>query len=209
MINIIWFFLVVFAVIVGGATGRMNDVTNSAIESAKLAVDIVIVLVAIMAMWLGIMRIAEKAGLINTLSRIFKPVMKRLFPEVPPDHPAMGSMMMNIAANMLGLGNAATPFGLKAMTELQKLNKYKDTATDAMCMFLTINTSSVTLIPITVIGIRSSLGSVNPTEIIATTLLATFFSTTAGIAAVKFFEKLPVFKIKVAEVSENIEENME
>ena len=209
MINIIWLLLIVFAVVIGGITGSMDEVTKGAIDSAKLAVEIAIVLIGIMAMWLGIMRIAEKAGLIRALARAVKPLMKRLFPEVPAEHPAMGAMMMNLAANALGLGNAATPFGLKAMMELQKLNQFKEHATNAMCMFLTINTSSVTLIPITVIGIRASLGSVSPTEIIGTTLVATIFSTAAGITAVKLFEKLPVFKIKEEHEQELNEENME
>lgn len=209
MINIIWLLLIVSAVVIGGITGKMDAVTKGAIDSAKLAVDIAIVLIGIMAMWLGIMKIAEKAGLIRALARVVKPVMKRLFPEVPAEHPAMGAMMMNLAANALGLGNAATPFGLKAMMELQKLNQFKEHATNAMCMFLTINTSSVTLIPITVIGIRASLGSVSPTEIIGTTLIATFFSTAAGITAVKLFEKLPVFGIKEELGEELSKENME
>jgi len=208
MINIIWLLLIVSAVVIGGINGKMDAVTQSAIDSSKLAIDIVIVLIGIMALWLGIMRIAEKSGLIKILAKIVKPVMRRLFPEVPIDHPAMGAMMMNISANMLGLGNAATPFGLKAMMELQKLNKIKDTATNAMCMFLAINTSSVTLIPITVIGIRASLNSSGPTEIIGTTLIATCCSTIAGVTAVKILEKLPVFKVREKK-SESKQENEE
>jgi spore maturation protein A len=147
-----------------------------------------------MALWLGLMKIAEEAGLVRIIGRMLKPIMTRLFPDVPPEHPAMGAMILNIAANMLGLGNAATPLGLKAMKELQTLNPKKDTATNAMCTFLAINTASVQLIPASTIALMVASGSKNPTVIIGTTLLATIISTTASIITVKILEKLPIFK---------------
>jgi len=199
MINVIWFLLIAIGIIYGGINGQIEAVTDSAINSVKLAVDLSLGLIGVMALWLGIMKIAEEAGLVELLARAVKPVTVKLFPDVPADHPAMGAIIMNLAANMLGLGNAATPLGLKAMQELQKLNKFKDTATNAMCTFLAINTSSVQLIPATVIALRASAGSLNPAEIIGTTLVATTCSTVAGIIAVKFFEKLPMFRIQERE----------
>jgi spore maturation protein A len=166
MINYIWAALLIIGFVVGAINGNIQEVTNAAIENAETAVNIALGLIGIMTLWLGIMKIAEDAGLVQKLANLIKPVTKRLFPEVPADHPAMGAIIMNLAANMLGLGNAATPLGLKAMQELQKLNKNKDTATNAMVMFLAINTSSVTLIPATTIGILSAAGGTNPTNII-------------------------------------------
>ncbi len=151
------------------------------LKTADTAVTIVLGLIGIMALWLGIMRIAEAAGLITLLAKFAKPLMVRLFPDVPPGHPAMGAMLSNMAANFLGLSNAATPLGLKAMEELNKLNPNAGTATNAMCMFLTINTSAITLIPATVIAIRLSLGSKNPTDIIIPTFVATLIALTCGI----------------------------
>jgi spore maturation protein SpmA len=151
------------------------------LKTADTAVTIVLGLIGIMALWLGIMKIAEAAGLITLLAKIAKPVMVRLFPDVPPEHPAMGAMLSNMAANFLGLSNAATPLGLKAMEELNKLNPNAGTATNAMCMFLTINTSAITLIPATVIAIRVSLGSKNPTDIIIPTFIATLIALICGV----------------------------
>jgi spore maturation protein SpmA len=151
------------------------------LKTADTAVTIVLGLIGIMALWLGIMKIAEAAGLITLLARFAKPVMVRLFPDVPPEHPAMGAMLSNMAANFLGLSNAATPLGLKAMEELNKLNPNAGTATNAMCMFLTINTSAITLIPATVIAIRVSLGSKNPTDIIIPTFIATLIALICGV----------------------------
>jgi spore maturation protein A len=191
MINYVWFGLIVIGVVVGIATGNTQAVTDAAISNARTAVDLSLGLIGVMALWLGIMKIAEEAGLIRKLSNLLKPIMVRLFPDVPADHPAMGAMIMNIAANMLGLGNAATPFGLKAMKELQELNSTEDTATDAMCTFLAINTSSVTIIAASVIAYRASAGSLNPVEIIGPTLFATITSTVVAIIAVKMLAKLP------------------
>jgi spore maturation protein A len=157
-------------------------------------VTLAIGLIGIMALWLGVMKVAEQAGLIALLAKALRPITTRLFPDVPADHPAMGAMIMNISANMLGLSNAATPFGLKAMEELNTLNKKAGTATNAMCTFLVINTSNVQLIPATVIAIRAASGSTNPTEIIGPVILATAFSTIVGVIVVKALAKLPVYK---------------
>ncbi len=209
MLNYIWLALIVIGILVAvvsdiqhpydAATNTkypsLTKVTNDGIVgSAKTAVTIAIGLIGIMALWLGIMKIAEQSGLTAALARFLKPVMTRLFPDVPPDHPAMGAMIMNISANMLGLANAATPFGLKAMEELNKLNKKMGTATDAMCTFLVINTSNVQLISATVIGLRAAAGSANATEIIGPAIIATTVNTIIGVATVKLLAKLPVFK---------------
>ncbi len=190
MLNFIWIGLVLASVILGIFDGTLNAVVMSLTASCQLAVKVVIGLVGVMCLWLGIMRVAEKAGLIKAFSRLIAPLLRRLFPAVPKDHPAMGAMVMNIAANMLGIGNAATPFGLRAMQNLQQLNQKKDTATNAMCTFLAINTSSVQLLPMSAIAILAANGDPNPTVIILPALLATSCSTIAGIVAVKFFEKI-------------------
>ena len=186
MLNYIWFGMMAIAVIVGMFTGRIEAVTQAAIDMARLSVEIAIGLIGIMALWLGIMKIAEESGLIRIIARALRPITVRLFPDVPPDHPAMGSIVLNMSANMLGLGNAATPLGLKAMEELQALNPDKDTASNAMVMFLAINTSSVQLIlPATVVALMGAVSS----EIFITTILATLCSTIAAIIAVKFLKK--------------------
>lgn len=173
---------------------KMKNVTNSALESAGTAVNIALGLIGIMALWLGVMKVAEEAGLIKIIARAVRPVTKFLFPDVPVDHPAMGSMIMNISANMLGLGNAATPFGLKAMEELDKLNPNKGTATNAMVTFLAVNTAGLTLIPATAIAIRAAAGSSDPAIIIGTAIFGAFCATTVGITATKVMEKFPVQK---------------
>ena len=173
----------------------MNSVTNDGIiKSAKTAVELSIGLIGIMALWLGIMKIAEQAGIIAALGKLLKPVTTRIFPDVPADHPAMGAMIMNISANILGLANAATPFGLKAMEELDKLNPKKGTATDAMCTFLVINTGNLQLVPATVIAIRAAAGSSNPTEILGPVIVATFITLIIGVTTAKALGRLPVFK---------------
>lgn len=169
---------------------KMQSVTSSAFEAAKTSVTIALGLVGIMALWLGIMKIAEEAGLLKMIANALRPVTRFLFPEIPQDHPAMGAMIMNISANMLGLGNAATPFGLKAMEELDKLNPDKGTATNSMCTFLAINTAGLTLIPATAIAVRAASGSSNPAIIIGTSIFGAGCATIAGIAAAKTFEKL-------------------
>src|SRR4051812_13069485 len=149
-----------------------------------------------MALWLGVMRLAERAGLVQKIARALHPVMRRLFPDVPPDHPAMGSMLMNMAANMLGLGNAATPLGLRAMRDLEQLNPRPSVASNAMCTFLAINTASVQLIPATAIALLASAGSTRPTAIVGTALLATLCAATVAITAAKLLEKLPFFRLR-------------
>jgi len=189
--------MIAIGVIVGAVNGNIVAVTDSAISSAKLAVEISIGLIGVMALWLGIMKIAEESGLVKSLAKALRFIMIPLFPEVPEDHPAMGAMIMNMAANVLGLGNAATPLGLKAMQELQTLNPTEDTATNAMVTFLAINTSSVTLIPASVIAVRAAAGSANAAEIIGPTIVATAASTIAAVIAVKLLQKLPVFQMKL------------
>lgn len=173
---------------------KLKDVTSAALDYAGSAVSISLGLIGVMALWLGVMKVAEDAGLISIIARWLKPVTKKLFPDVPPEHPAMGSMIMNISANMLGLGNAATPFGLKAMEELNELNPEKGVATNAMCTFLAINTAGMTLIPATAIAIRAASGSSEPAIIIGTSIFASFCATIAGVTAAKILEKFPIKK---------------
>ena len=196
MLNYIWFGLIFISVVVGTITGRIDEVTEAAIAMSKTSVEIAIGLVGIMALWLGTMRIAEESGLIQIIARALRPITIRLFPDVPSDHPAIGSIVLNMAANMLGLGNAATPMGLKAMKELQELNQQKDTATDAMCTFLAINTSSVQIIlPATVVGLMGAASN----HIFITTIIATGLSTVAAIVSVKFLSKMKRFKIEATD----------
>ena len=194
MLNYIWLALVLLAVILGGSTGRMEAVSEGAFNAAQAAATLALGLIGIMALWLGVMRLAERAGLVQLLARALQPIMRRLFPDVPRNHPANGAMVMNMAANMLGLGNAATPLGLRAMEHLERLNPHPGTATNAMCTFLAINTSSIQLIPATTVAILSSAGSVRPSAIIGTAFMATICSTAVGITAVKLLEKMPGFR---------------
>ena len=192
MLNYIWFGMMLIAVVVGIFTGNIDAVTEAAINMAKTAVEIAIGLIGIMALWLGTMKIAEESGLIRIIARALCPITIRLFPDVPEDHPAIGSIVLNMAANILGLGNAATPLGLKAMEELQELNPNKDTATNAMCTFLAINTSSVQFIlPATVVALMGVVSN----QIFITTILATGLSTVAAIIAVKSLEKMKRFQL--------------
>lgn len=195
MINIIWLLFIVIGIIVAFFTGNIEAVTNAAVDYAEISVDLAIGLVGVMTLWLGMMKIAEESGLVKLLAKGVRPILKRLFPDVPEDHPAMGAIVMNMAANILGLGNAATPLGLKAMQELQKINPKKDTASNAMCTFLAINTSSVTLVASSVIALRASAGSENVAQIIGPTIVATLASTIAAVIAVKTFQKLPIFQV--------------
>ena len=171
---------------------KMKAVTNAAIDYAGKAVNIALGLVGIMALWLGIMKIAEQAGLIAIIAKSVRPLTRFLFPDVPQDHPAIGSIVMNVSANMLGLGNAATPFGLKAMEELERLNTKKGTATNAMITFLAINTAGLTLIPATAIAVRAASGSSDPAIIIGTSIFGATCATIAGISATKLLEKFPM-----------------
>jgi len=191
MVNIIWVTMLLVGIIVAAFDGRIEAVTTAALKGAQTAVDFSLGLIAIMAFWLGIMKVAEEAGLVRMISRMVKPLTGFLFPGVPKDHPAMGAIIMNLSANILGLGNAATPMGLIAMKELQKLNQEDPkTATDAMCTFLALNTSCITIIPATIIGIRIKAGSLNPTEIVGTTIFATACSMAVGIVVDKVLRSL-------------------
>ena len=192
--NYIWLGLMVIALIFGAINGRIDAVTKAAVDNAAAAVEIALGLIGIMALWLGIMKIAEKGGIIRILSRAIRPLAKLLFPSIPSDHPAIGAMLMNMIANWLGLGNAATPLGLKAMEELQTLNKSKDTATNDMATFLALNTATICLIPMTVIAVRVQLGSANPFEIISTTIVASTCAMIAGVTTAKLFQRLPTFR---------------
>ena len=196
MINWIWLGLIVSGVIVAAFTGRMTEVTEAAFEAAKTAVTLSIGLIGIMALWLGLMKIAEEGGAVRFIARLLRPVMTRLFPDVPAEHPAMGSMLANIAANMLGLGNSATALGLRAMQDLQSLNKGSATASNAMVTFLVINTTSVTVIPATVIALRASAGSANPTSIIGTTIIATICSTVVGVISAKLLQRTKGYRME-------------
>jgi len=168
---------------------KMKDITTAVISYAGTAVTIALGLIGIMALWLGVMKVADEAGLIKIIARSLKPFTKRLFPEIPSDHPAMSSMIMNISANMLGLGNAATPFGLKAMEEMEKINPNKGTASNSMVTFLAINTAGLTLIPATAIAVRAASGSSNPAIIIGTTIFGALCATIAGVTSAKIIEK--------------------
>lgn len=189
MLNYIWFALMAIAIIVAAFNGTAAGVTKGAVDSAKTAVDISLGLVGIMTLWLGIMRVAEKAGLISLLGRALRPISRVLFPEIPPDHPAIGAMIMNIAANMLGLSNAATPLGIKAMEELQELNRDKETASNAMVTFMTLNTAGIQFIPATMIGVLAAAGAKNPTAIISTTLVGTFCGAIAAVSSAKLLQR--------------------
>lgn len=189
MVNWIWLFFLVAGFIVAAIQGNIDSVTQAVFDGAKTGVTVSFGLISIMVFWLGIMRIAEDAGLVKKLARLLRPIVKLLFPSVPPDHPAMGYIMSNMSANILGLGNAATPMGIKAMQELQKLNPQKEQATAAMCTLLAINTASITLIPTTIIAYRLSMGSVNAAEIVGTTLIATAIATAAAIVLDKWFQR--------------------
>jgi len=181
MINIIWVGMLVIGVVVGGMSGRIEQVTAAALQAAEAAVSLSFKLIGVMSLWLGIMKIADKSGVIRLCTWLIRPLTRWLFPSIPKDHPALGAIMMLLSANALGLGNAATPLGLKAMQELQELNIDKETASEAMCTLLALTTAGFTLIPATVIALRSAAGSVGPTEIVATTLMA---SLTANIAVI-------------------------
>ncbi|RQD76583.1 MAG: nucleoside recognition protein [Candidatus Syntrophonatronum acetioxidans] len=187
MINRLWFFLMVAGIGVAGFQGKISLVPEIIFSSAEQGVSISIGLISIMAFWLGMMRIIEESGLIDILVSLLRPVATFLFPGIPKNHPAMNAVLMNMSANLLGMGNAATPFGLKAMEKMQAFNQKKDTATNDMCTFLALNTSSLTLVPATVIALRSATGSSSPSEIIGTTIVATMTSTGVAVAVDRLF----------------------
>jgi len=184
-INIIWLSMILVATVTAAYTGTMAEVTKASFESAKNAVTLGLGLIGPMALWLGLMKIAEAGGLMQSVARALRPVMVRLFPDVPAEHPAMAAMIMNMAANMLGLGNAATPMGIKAMQELDRLSMEKGTATNAMCLFLAINNSCITLLPVSVITVRAAAGASAPAAILIPTFMATILATTVAITASK------------------------
>jgi spore maturation protein A len=189
MLNYIWFGLMAIALVVAAFMGTADAVTKGAVDSAKTAVEISLGLVGIMTLWLGIMRVAEASGIVALLGRLLRPIMRWLFPEVPPDHPAEGAIVLSVAANMLGLNNAATPLGIKAMEELQTLNEDKETASNPMVTFMAINTSGIQLIPATMIGILAAAGSKTPTVIVSTSLIATTIGTIAAVIAAKVLQR--------------------
>jgi spore maturation protein A len=191
MVNIIWLILIIGGFFISVFTGRLEQTTQAALSSAKHAVELAIGLIGIYSLWLGLMRVAEKSGLVKIFSQKLAPILRLIFRDVPDGSPAMGAMSMNIIANMLGLGNAATPLGIKAMKELEIHNprKMKRIPSDAMCLFLIINTASVQLIPATVIALRSAAGSANPSEIVASTMIASAGSLTAGITAAMLLKR--------------------
>ncbi len=191
--NLVFFGIVAAAFLFAILNGTPAEVGQAALDSSKASVELAIGLVGYMALFLGLMKVVEEAGGLKWMARLIRPVLVRLFPAVPPDHPAMGAMVMNLAANALGLGNAATPFGLKAMTELNKLNKEEGTATNAMVLFLALNTSGLALLPTGMIGLRALKGSADPAAIFPTTLVATACSTLVGVMAAKWLSGLPIF----------------
>lgn len=187
--GIIWLFMMIIGIFLGILNGNIVEVVQAGMDGAVQAVELCFGFIGIYSMWLGLMKIAQRSGLIEGISKKMGRFLSFLFPDVPKEHPAMGAMAMNMTANIFGLGNAATPFGVKAMEHLQELNREKDRATDAMCMFLVINGSSVQLIPATIIAMRGSAGSSNPSEIVGTTLIATMCSTATGIISAKVLKR--------------------
>ena len=189
MLNMIWLLLLVSGILVAAWHGNIEVVTTAALQAARDAVEVCLNLVGIMALWLGIMKIAESGGMVSVLARMLRPLMVRLFPSVPPNHPAMGAIILNLSANMLGLGNAATPFGMKAMQHLQEINHRPNTASEAMCTFLALNTSCITLLPATIIGVRASFNSTNPAEIVGPCILATACAMLVGVTVDYLFRR--------------------
>ena len=189
MLNYIWFGLMAIALVVAAINGTAEAVTRGAVESASSAVQISIGLIGIMTLWLGMMRVAEAAGLVSSVGRALRPLLRWLFPDVPPAHPAAGAIVLALAANMLGLNNAATPLGIKAMEELQTLNPDKDTATNAMVTLMAVTTAGVQLVPASMIGVLAAAGSTNPTAIIAPTIVATSSGPIAAVIAARVLER--------------------
>lgn len=190
----IWVFLIVISVIVGIINGRIQEVTQAVVDNAKLAVEISISLIGVMAFWLGLVKLAEKSGIIKLISKLVQPITDFLFPEIPRGHSALGNIAMNVSANALGVTNAATPVGIKAMQEMQELNDKKDTATNPMCTFLAINTAGFQIVPASVIAVLVASGATNPTEIVAPTILVTLIGTIVAIISVKILQRF--FPIK-------------
>ncbi|HOJ09180.1 MAG TPA: nucleoside recognition domain-containing protein [Clostridiales bacterium] len=190
MLNYIWFAMLVFGFIIGIMNGRIAEVTNAVIESSGDAIKLSINLLGIICLWSGLMKIAEKSGLVRNLASLVRPLIHFLFPDVPKNHPAAWTIIMNMSANILGLGNAATPLGLKAMEELQKLNPAKHSVSNDISMFLVLNTASLQLIPTSVIAIRAQAGSANPAEIISSVWIASVCAATCGVISVKLLSRI-------------------
>ncbi len=189
MLNVIWLALIVFSIVVAAINGRIEVISQASFAGAKTGITVAFGLLSVLMFWMGIMRVAEKAGLLGLLGRALAPLVGWLFPDVPKGHPALGYIISNMSANLLGLGNAATPMGLKAMEELQKLNPDKQVASSAMCTLLAINTASITLIPTMMIAIRMQYGSANPFDIVGTTLIASFIATLVALVLDRWYQR--------------------
>lgn len=207
--NYIFYFLIVISIIAGAINGKLPDVVNSILTGAELSVKVAFSLIGIMAFWLGMMKIAEKCGLIEIIAKLIKPITKKIFNEIPPDSPAIGDIAMSISANAFGLSNAATPIGIKAMEELQKHNVDKNSASNAMCMLLAMSTAGFQLVPATVIAILIGIGYKNPTEIIAPTLLVTSIAFISAIVLAKIFQRFwaPQEQTRHSELVSEFQEN--
>ncbi len=189
MVNVIWFLLIAIGIIFSFFTGNVDTINNSILNNGKEALDLVLSILPIIVLWTGILRIAEDAGLLKRFAKLVEPLLSHIFPDIPQNNKALGFIASNIAANMLGLGSAATPFGLKAMQELQKINDKKDTASTPMITFLVLNTAGVTIVPTTVLALRIAHGSANPSEIIIPGIIATFCSSLGGLLLDYFIRK--------------------
>lgn len=190
MLNYIWMGLLILGFVVGIFTGRIDQVTKAAMDSAQSAVAVCIGLLGVMCLWTGLMKVAEKSGLVTGIGKLVRPIMAFLFPEIPKNHPALGAIVLNLVANFLGLGNAATPLGIKAMHELQTLNEDKKTATNSMCMFLVLNTAAIQLVPASIIALRTAEGAKKPAEIIICIWIASVCATIMGVIAAKLLSKV-------------------
>src|SRR5665647_49644 len=189
MLNYVWFFLIVAGFIFGAVNGKLDQVTKAAIDSANGAVTLCIGLAGVMCLWVGIMKIAEKSGLTDKIAKVTMPLVTLLFPEIKGKQKAVSSVVMNLTANFMGMGNAATPLGIKAIKELDDLNNEKTIATNSMCMLIVLNTSMIQLVPTTLIALRSSAGSINPSDVMGPIWIASLFTTIAGILMVKILQK--------------------
>ena len=187
MINLIWVFMTIIGIVFAMFNGTIEEVNKAVFQGAQEAVTLCIGFISILVFWLGLMRIAQESGLLDGLSRLFRPLVQKIFPDIPKDHPAMGYILSNMIANMFGLGNAATPLGIKAMEQLKQLNGGKDEATRSMVTFLVINTSSITIIPTTVLAIRMNYDSVSPAEIVLPTIMASLFATVCAVFIDRYY----------------------
>ncbi len=199
--NFIWFFIIFISIVVGALKGKLNDVVNAIMTGAQTSIEIILSIMGIMIFWLGIMKIAEKSGIVEFISKLLRPVAKWLFPEIPENNKAIGDIAMNFSANALGLANAATPIGIRAMEHLQKINIDKNSASNPMCTFLAMNTAGFQLVPATAIAVLAANGSENPTEIIVPTLIVTSITFTLAVLLAKILQKVypPQMKVELAE----------